>query len=70
MTRQAILEAALALSEDERMELVTALLESLGPDSDRLDDAAFDAELQRRSKELDDGTAEVISWSELKKELF
>jgi putative addiction module component (TIGR02574 family) len=70
MTRQAILEAALALPESERLELVTTLLETLGPDTDGVDEEAFAAELRRRSDEIDQGKADLVPWSELKNEPF
>jgi putative addiction module component (TIGR02574 family) len=65
-----VLEAALALSENERIQLVERLLETLGPETDGVDEARFVAELQRRSDEIDQGKADLVPWSELKKEPF
>jgi putative addiction module component (TIGR02574 family) len=70
MTTKEIIGAALALPETDRVELVEQLLESLGSDSDELDKKAFLAELQRRSAEIDAGTAELIPWSEIRDEPF
>jgi putative addiction module component (TIGR02574 family) len=70
MTQQAIIEAALALPESERMALVTPLLESLGSETDGLDEDAFVRELRRRTAEIDQGTAGLVSWDELRKENF
>jgi hypothetical protein len=47
------------------MELVTRLLDTLGPETDGIDEAAFAAEVGRRSAEIDQGKAELIPWSEL-----
>lgn len=66
MTQEKILEAALGLEEVKRIQLIERLLESLGPDSDGVDDEALAAELMRRSAEIDQGTAETIAWSELR----
>ena len=55
MKEPAIFEAAAALSETDRMELVSRLLDTLGPETDGIDEAAFAAELERRSVEIDQG---------------
>jgi putative addiction module component (TIGR02574 family) len=60
----------MALSEEDRLQLVEQLLESLGPESDGVDEASFVAELRRRSGEIDQGKAELVPWSELKEEPF
>ena len=70
MNPSTIFEAALALPEDARLELVEQLLETLGPETDRLDEASFLEELRRRSGEIDQGTTEVVPWSALKNEPF
>jgi hypothetical protein len=69
MTREAIFQAAIALPENERMELVTTLLETLGPETDGVDEEAFVAEM-RRSAEIDQGKAELVPWPDLKHESF
>ena len=70
MTPCTISEAALALPENDRIQLVERLLESLGPESDGVDEASFVAELRRRSDEIDQGKAELAHWSELRVEPF
>jgi putative addiction module component (TIGR02574 family) len=70
MNEQTLLASALALPEEQRMQLVEKLLESLDPETDVWEEAAFAAELQRRSKEIDDGTAQLVSWEQLKKEVI
>lgn len=70
MNDQAVFEAALALPEDERIRLVERLLETLGPETDQVDEKSFIAELHRRSAEIDQGNAELVPWSELKNDTF
>jgi putative addiction module component (TIGR02574 family) len=65
---QAILDAALALPEAERAELVDRLLETLPPEHEGFSEEEFVAELERRSADFDRGTADGIPWSELKKD--
>jgi putative addiction module component (TIGR02574 family) len=65
-----VFEAALALPENDRIQLVERLLETLGPETDGVDEAGFVAELCRRSDEINQGKAELVPWSDLKKEPF
>ena len=58
------------LSEAERVQLVEHLLEILGPETDGVDRDAFGAELSQRSQEIDEGTAGLVDWSDLKKEAW
>ena len=62
----AVLEAALALSESDRLQLVDRLMDTLPPDdvTISMDDPGFHEELNRR---LNDGS-ELIPWSELRAE--
>jgi putative addiction module component (TIGR02574 family) len=68
MDEQNLLASVLTLSEDARVRLVQKLLESLSPQTDTWDEDAFAAEVQRRSAEIDGGTAELILWEQLKNE--
>jgi putative addiction module component (TIGR02574 family) len=63
---QAILDAALQLSDDERLAIVSRLLETLPPEdvTISLDDAQLAEELDRR---FADGE-EAVPWSDLKAE--
>ncbi len=70
MSNSNVFEAAMALSEPERIQLVERLLETLGPETDSVDEASFLAELSRRSAEIDHGKTGLVSWSELKNEHF
>ena len=62
---QALLEAVLALPEEERALLVEELLESLSPPGEEMTDDEFEAELNRRRQEMIDGTVKPIPASEL-----
>lgn len=65
-----LLEAAMKLSDVERAELAEALYDGLDSDIDELTDEEFNAELERRRKELIDDPSSGIPWSELKKEMM
>ena len=70
MNASTVLETALALSQSDRIQFVERLLETLGPETDGVDEASFIAELRRRSDEIEQGKAEMVPWSELKDERF
>jgi putative addiction module component (TIGR02574 family) len=61
-----VYQAALALPEQERVQLVDDLIATLKPeDAVPLDDAWL-AEIERRSEEYDAGVVTGIPWSEVK----
>jgi putative addiction module component (TIGR02574 family) len=61
-----VLQAALTLPEEDRVQLVDTLIATLEPeDAAPLDDAWL-AEIQRRSREYDEGRALPIAWQEAK----
>ncbi|MBM2802445.1 MAG: putative addiction module component [Deltaproteobacteria bacterium] len=68
MTRPAkeIVNAAIKLTEADRLQIVEELLARLEPDSDDDVDAAWAAEVERRSKEFKKGIVRPIPWSEVK----
>jgi putative addiction module component (TIGR02574 family) len=66
LTTQNIIDAALTLPETDRVRLVEELLDSLGPDAE-LPEGEFAAELHRRNAEIQQGAAELIPWSEIKR---
>lgn len=66
--QQAVFEAALMLPEKMRALLAERLWESLLPEASDLSDAEWLKELERRDLEFDNGAAESIDWSELKKQ--
>ena len=61
-----LLKEAMTLSEGERLILAARLMETLDPDEEGIDEAAFNAELQRRSQEIDEGKAELMTWNQVK----
>lgn len=68
MTRQAeaVLHEALKLPEDERTEIVSALLESLGPEPDVDVETAWREEVAARVAALDAGGVEMTPWEEIR----
>ena len=62
---KAVLEAAMALPEAEREEVAEQLLLSLDGASDAPLSPEWQAEIQRRLKEIDEGTAELIDGEEV-----
>ena len=68
MTRPAkdIVDAAKRLPENDRLEIVEELLASLEPQSDDDVDAAWAAEVERRSDEVKQGIVRPIPWADVK----
>ena len=65
---EAALDAALTLSENDRLELAEALIVSVqSAEQPPLSDE-WVAEIRRRSKEVLDGTATLVSWEEVKRQ--
>ncbi len=63
-TAAKVLEDALRLSEQERADIAALLIASLDSEEDQDVESAWRAEIQRRLRELDQGTAKLIPWSE------
>jgi putative addiction module component (TIGR02574 family) len=61
-----IVNAAIRLSENDRLEIVEELLASLEPQTDEDVDAAWAAEVERRSDEIKQGIVRPIPWEEVK----
>ena len=68
MTRPAkeIVNAAIKLAESDRLQIVEELLASLEPAAEDDVDAAWAAEIDRRSREIKEGTVRPIPWEEVK----
>lgn len=65
-----ILEAAMKLPEDEREQLAIELSTSVhGGFASAQIEQEWTAEIQRRSQQIDDGTAELVEWSEIKERI-
>jgi len=64
-----LLKQALELPEDERADLADRLLESLDTEADAEVEAAWSDEIARRIATIEAGTAEWVSWEDLKARL-
>ncbi len=65
-TSEQLLTSALALPEAERLELAEALLAASEPPPPELAGAAWEAEMRRRSAEIDAGSVPLTPWPEVK----
>jgi putative addiction module component (TIGR02574 family) len=65
-TTQQIIDAALALPDGDRVELMEALAASFRPDDRPPFDDAWRAMLERRSRELASGQVRPVPWNEVK----
>lgn len=68
MSRDEILQAALALGPEDRIVLSAELLASLEPVEDGVE-AAWDEEVERRADRLDRGDAELVPGDEVLRQL-
>lgn len=66
-TTEQLFGSAMALPEAERLELAEALLAASEPPPPEPAGDAWLAELQRRSDEIDAGTAVLTPWAEVKR---
>lgn len=57
-----IVKDAMGLPEKERIRVVESLLASLEPESDENVDSAWAAEIERRSREIKEGTVRLLPW--------
>lgn len=71
MTHEAseLLQKALALSEHERAELASTLIDSLDPITDDNVEAAWQEEISRRIEDLRSGKAKTVPWETVYKEV-
>ncbi len=69
MTQEAteLLQRALALSEEERAELASTLIDSLDTLLDPSAEAAWQEEIAQRSDELQSGKISLVSWQTVRK---
>lgn len=61
-----IIKAAVKLPEKDRVRAVERLLSSLEPENEQDVDAAWAAEIERRSREIKEGTVRLLSWNAVK----
>jgi len=66
---QQLFEAALRLPESQRAKLADCLLDSVEPTDDPDWEKAWGDEIARRIAEIDNGTAELVSWEDLRQEM-
>lgn len=64
-----ILEAALKLGPQERAHLAGEILASLDADTDGNVEGLWLEEVNRRSDEIDAGTAELVDWSDVRERI-
>ena len=64
-----VLRAALQLSEGDRARLADSLLSSLDEVTSDEAEEAWAAEIERRSREFDEGKVTPIPWSEVRKSI-
>ena len=65
-----IFQEAAELPENDRATLAGLLLESLDPKPTPAIKAAWSREIERRVREIDEGAVELVSWEEVRAELF
>ncbi len=64
-----ILEEALTLPADARAEIASQLISSLDDTEDDDAEAAWSAEIERRIRDIDDGTVELVPWAEARRRI-
>ncbi len=69
-TPKKLYEKAMSLNDQERVELVGLLLESLQIDDDEGVEAAWLKEIERRVAELDSAAVESVSWTDVRSRVF
>jgi putative addiction module component (TIGR02574 family) len=61
-----IIKAAVKLPQKDRLRVVEQLLNTLEPEAEQDVDAAWAAEIERRSREIKEGTVRLLPWKEVK----
>ena len=69
MNAKKLLEAALALTPEERALLAHDLIYSLDGHSDADAEAAWIDEIERRARELADGTVAPVDWNDVRERI-
>ena len=67
--KELIREAA-ELSESDRATLAGAMIESLDPKPTAAVKTAWSREIERRVREIDEGSVELLDWEDVRAELF
>jgi len=63
-SKEHVIEAALKLSQEERLEIADRLYDSLQHPVSAEEDEAWDREIRRRIKLVEDGKAKFLTWEE------
>jgi putative addiction module component (TIGR02574 family) len=69
-TLETLYQAALALPEEDRVELADRLLGTLSPDAPSQLHPAWRAELKRRSNQIEVGEVAPIPWDEVRRQAW
>jgi putative addiction module component (TIGR02574 family) len=64
-----ILEKALALTEEERVDIAASLVESLDPAVDADAESAWQQEVARRVDQLNSGKSKTIPWEQVQAQI-
>lgn len=70
VTVEELLKQALKLDPKARAELAALILESVPTESPEEVEAAWEAEIRRRVKELESGSVQTIPWEEVREKLI
>ena len=72
MTREAteLLEKALRLPPKARAALIASLIDSLDGTSDEDAEVAWQAEIDRRARALDEGEVKLVPWAEARRQIL
>ena len=65
---QQLLDASLALPSNERARVARELIASLDVDTDDDAEASWRVEIERRARELNEGSVELRDWAEVRRE--
>jgi putative addiction module component (TIGR02574 family) len=65
-----LIREAVELTESDRATLAGVMIESLDPKPTPEVKAAWSKEIERRIREIDEGTVELLDWEDVRTELF
>jgi putative addiction module component (TIGR02574 family) len=65
-----LIREAVELTESDRATLAGVMIESLDPKPTPEVRAAWSKEIERRVREIDEGTVELLDWEDVRAELF
>ena len=65
-----LIREAVELPESDRATLAGVMIESLDPKPTPEVRAAWSKEIERRVREIDEGTVELLDWEDVRRELF